>query len=92
MDMASFESVRRCARDLCERTSRLDILVNNAGVAMMSKPILTEDGQEMVLQVNHFSSFLLTNLLSGLLSRTANSRCVLKVSHLYSYTTISELS
>ena len=52
---------------------KLDILVNNAGVAFMSSPVMTEDGQEMVFQVNHLGNFLLTNLLSGLLAAGAGA-------------------
>lgn len=61
-DLASFAEVRRGAAELARRFPRLDVLVNNAGV-MMNERVLTADGRETDLQVNHLSPFLLTNLL-----------------------------
>jgi NAD(P)-dependent dehydrogenase (short-subunit alcohol dehydrogenase family) len=61
-DLTSFEEVTRLAADLLDRYERIDVLVNNAGV-MSGKKRLTRDGHEMMIQVNHLSPFLLTNLL-----------------------------
>ena len=81
-DMSSMLSVRKCAERMLEYVSKIDILVNNAGVAFQSSPVITEDGQELVMQVNHFGNFLLTNLVSGLLSRAkGGSRVVMVVGH-----------
>ena len=77
LDLSSFQSVRSFASQLSRRVTSLDILVNNAGVAFLTERRMTEDGQEMVMQVNHFSNFLLTNLVSGLLTRAAHSRVVM---------------
>jgi len=68
LDLASFKSVRSFASELTKTVPKLDILVNNAGVAFLSSAVMTEDGQEMVFQVNHLGNFLLTNLLAGLLA------------------------
>lgn len=64
IDMASFKSVREFAKVIIETEKRLDILINNAGGLRFgnNKSI---DGQDMTLQVNYFSHFLLTNLLLG---------------------------
>ena len=67
---------RKFARSLCEKESRLEILINNAGVAFTPRRI-TGDSLEMVTQVNHLSSFLLTNLLVDLLSAAGDSRVVM---------------
>ena len=67
---------------MCKKETSLDILVNNAGVAFQSSPVITEDGQELVMQVNHFGNFLLTNLVSGLLSRATGGSRVVMVSSL----------
>ncbi|MFC4591462.1 SDR family NAD(P)-dependent oxidoreductase [Sphaerisporangium corydalis] len=61
-DFASFEEVTRLAADLLDRYERIDVLANNAGV-MSTKRRLTRDGHETMIQVNHLSPFLLTNLL-----------------------------
>ena len=64
LDLASLSSVRKFASGILKHESRLDILINNAGCAGMEK-MLTEDGLEYQMQTNHFSHFLLTNLLLG---------------------------
>ena len=75
-------SSRNFASELCKRETSLDILVNNAGVAFQDSPKMTEDGQELVMQVNHFGNFLLTNLLSGLMSNVEGGSRVVMVSSL----------
>ena len=60
---------------------KLDILVNNAGVAFLSSAVMTEDGQEMVFQVNHLGNFLLTNLLAGLLASGGRVVMVSSLAH-----------
>ncbi|MFG1873522.1 SDR family NAD(P)-dependent oxidoreductase [Sphaerisporangium sp. NPDC049003] len=61
-DFTSFEDVTRLAADLLDRYERIDVLANNAGV-MSTNRQLTRDGHEIMIQVNHLSPFLLTNLL-----------------------------
>jgi retinol dehydrogenase-11 len=75
VDMASFESVRAFAKEINETEDRLDVLVNNAGM-MGTGDKKSSDGVPLVMQVNHFSSFLLTNLLLGLLKKSTPSRVV----------------
>lgn len=64
VNLASLDSVAQLANDINRNESRLDILVNNAGVGR-AIPRLTKDGLDLTLQINYFSSFLLTNLLLG---------------------------
>jgi retinol dehydrogenase-11 len=64
VDMASFESVRAFAKEINETEDRLDVLVNNAGMIGTGDK-KSSDGLSLLMQVNHFSSFLLTNLLIG---------------------------
>lgn len=61
-------------RFLREET-RLDILINNAGIGTIDKA-MTKDGLEMIMAVNHFGPFLLTNLLVDVLKASAPSRIV----------------
>lgn len=64
IDLSSFKSVRQFAADINAIEERLDILVNNAGAGGLGDN-LTEDGLPIVMQINYFSHFLLTNLLLG---------------------------
>lgn len=50
-------------------------MINNAG-GVFSEFQLSEDGIEMTLATNHFSFFLLTNLLLDLLKNSDNARIV----------------
>lgn len=61
-DFASLSQVRRLAGELLGRYQRIDVLINNAGVMSRQRRI-TEDGHELMMQVNHLAPFLLTNLL-----------------------------
>lgn len=62
VNYASFADVERFAEKLVKRHPRIDLLVNNVGTIIGDRRI-TGDGNEMTLQVNHLSGFLLTNLL-----------------------------
>jgi NAD(P)-dependent dehydrogenase (short-subunit alcohol dehydrogenase family) len=91
VNFASFDSVRAFAKDVNASEERLDILVNNAGAGGIGDK-KSKDGLVLLMQVNYFASFLLTNLLigesrnrsggssrvlvSGLLKRSAPSRVV----------------
>ena len=74
LDLASFASVRECARRFAELNLPLHLLVNNAGVAAMRG--LTKDGFEMTFGVNHLGHFLLTQLLLDKLKSSGPSRVV----------------
>ena len=73
-DYASFESVRALAAKL-NTEQRIDVLINNAGIALSSHQ-LSSDGNDMMLQVNHLSHFLLTNLLIDKLKASKPARIV----------------
>lgn len=75
LDLASFASVRRCAADALERLPRIDVLINNAGINV-SERVVTEDGIERTLQVNHFGHFLLTGLLLERVLESDDARVV----------------
>ncbi|KAH9505182.1 Retinol dehydrogenase 13 [Bulinus truncatus] len=76
LDLASFDSVRAFCKNINATERRVDILINNAGVMMCPK-MLTEDGLEMQLGVNHFGHFLLTNLLLDKLKTSTPSRIII---------------
>ncbi|HZY45580.1 MAG TPA: SDR family NAD(P)-dependent oxidoreductase, partial [Anaerolineae bacterium] len=54
---------------------RLDVLITNAGLYLMER-LVSEDGHEMMLAVNHLAHFLLTNLLLDRLKASAPSRII----------------
>jgi NAD(P)-dependent dehydrogenase (short-subunit alcohol dehydrogenase family) len=74
-DLSSLAQVRRLAESVQARYPRLDVLVNNAGVISMHRQ-LTAEGLEITFATNHLGPFLLTNLLRGLLERSAPARVV----------------
>jgi len=74
-DLSSMAQVRRLADEVRARYDRLDVLVNNAGIITMRRQ-LTADGLEAMFATNHLGPFLLTNLLRGLLERSAPARVV----------------
>lgn len=75
MDLNALTSVRAFAASVQSRYPRLDGLVNNAGV-MRTPEGRTEDGFETNFGVKYLGHFLLTSLLTGLLTASAPSRIV----------------
>ena len=76
-DLASFEQVRKFGVAILRDYDRLDILINNAGIARTPDGrALSEDGHELIFQVNHLSHFLLTRMLLPRLFESAPSRIV----------------
>jgi retinol dehydrogenase-14 len=73
-DFASFRDVRALAQALSAEL-RIDVLVNNIGISL-SRQRKTEDGNDMMLQVNHLSPFLLTGLLLDRLKASTPARIV----------------
>jgi NAD(P)-dependent dehydrogenase (short-subunit alcohol dehydrogenase family) len=61
-DFSNLDDVRSLAQRLQTDLARIDVLANNAG-GVMGGRLLTIDGFELTIQVNHLAPFLLTNLL-----------------------------
>lgn len=76
LDLRSFDSVVRFARNICAEFEHIDVLVNNAGVIFQPTNTLTVDGYEIHLQVNYLSHFLLTQLLLPHLRKAVNGRVI----------------
>ena len=63
LDLAIQASVRRAAEEVLEKVPQIDALICNAAIAQVPKQILTVDGFESQLGVNHYGNFLLQALL-----------------------------
>ena len=74
LDLASLDSVRRCAEEILSRTPQIQVLINNAGLGGVKGS--TEEGFELTFGVNHLGHFLLTQLLLPRLKESAPSRIV----------------
>jgi NAD(P)-dependent dehydrogenase (short-subunit alcohol dehydrogenase family) len=74
-DFASFQSVRTAASEIISKYPIIDVLINSAGLHS-TRRILTQDGNEMVFQVNHLSSLLFTKLLLENLKKSAQGRII----------------
>ncbi|MDB4950633.1 MAG: short-chain dehydrogenase/reductase [Gemmatimonadetes bacterium] len=74
-DLSRQADVRRAAAEILDRFSAVHVLVNDAA-AYTRRRVLTEDGVEMQLAVNHLAPYLLTRLLLGRLTASAPARVV----------------
>jgi NAD(P)-dependent dehydrogenase (short-subunit alcohol dehydrogenase family) len=74
-DFSSLAAIRGLAEAFLAGHDQLHVLVNNAGGVNKTRR-LTVDGIEATFAVNHLGYFLLTNLLSDLLVRSAPARVV----------------
>jgi NAD(P)-dependent dehydrogenase (short-subunit alcohol dehydrogenase family) len=73
LDLASLDSVRRCADGLLEAGKPFDVIIANAGVMACPKS-KTVDGFETQFGTNHLGHFVLVNRIAPLLK--AGSRLV----------------
>jgi NAD(P)-dependent dehydrogenase (short-subunit alcohol dehydrogenase family) len=74
-DLSSQRQIRELAGEILERFDQLHVLVNNAGLTL-GRRVLTDDGIESTLAVNHLAPFLLTGLLLPRLEESAPARIV----------------
>jgi NAD(P)-dependent dehydrogenase (short-subunit alcohol dehydrogenase family) len=75
-DFASLAQVRAMAEDVRAKEQHLDVLVNNAGIGFLPERQVSEDGYELVFQVDYLAGYLLTRELLALLQASAPSRIV----------------
>jgi NAD(P)-dependent dehydrogenase (short-subunit alcohol dehydrogenase family) len=68
LDLASLESVRRCADGLLAAGKPFDVIIANAGVMACPRGT-TVDGFETQLGTNHLGHFVLVNRIASLLRR-----------------------
>jgi NAD(P)-dependent dehydrogenase (short-subunit alcohol dehydrogenase family) len=74
-DLSSLAQTRDLAKRIEAAHPKLKVLVNNAGM-FSEKRLVTPEGHETVLAVNHLSPFVLASALEGALKAGAPSRLV----------------
>jgi NAD(P)-dependent dehydrogenase (short-subunit alcohol dehydrogenase family) len=74
-DLSSMDSTQRFITDFKAKYSKLDILINNAAV-MKRKRMVTEDGFEMMFQVNYLAPFILMNAFAELLENGSSHQII----------------
>jgi len=79
LDLARLASVREFAGEFLASHDRLDVLILNAGIMSATRQV-TEDGFELMFQVNHLAHFLLTKLLLDRVVDSAPARIVVVAS------------
>ncbi|VAW08068.1 hypothetical protein MNBD_ACTINO01-2080, partial [hydrothermal vent metagenome] len=84
VDFSNLASVRDAALRFAETHDDLAVLVNNAGI-VVGKRTQSPDGFELTFATNHLGPFLLTNMLTDLLTGSAPSRIIntSSVAHTY---------
>ncbi|XP_053560363.1 retinol dehydrogenase 12 [Bombina bombina] len=87
LDTSSLASVRAFADRILRDEKKLHILINNAGVSGMPFSI-TSEGLENTFATNQLGPFLLTNLLVGLMKKSAPGRIVFLSSFMHTLGTI----
>lgn len=83
-DLSLMPEVKRLAREVVARHSRLDVLVNNAG-NLFTAQAKTPEGFERTWALNHLSPMLLTLELLPLLKSSAPARIVNVASDTYRF-------
>jgi NAD(P)-dependent dehydrogenase (short-subunit alcohol dehydrogenase family) len=81
-DLGSLGQVHQLANTFRRRYATLDVLINNAGVFLPSRTV-TEDGYEVMFQVNYLSPFFVTNLLLPELQKSEQGRIINLSSSVY---------
>ena len=76
LDLSSFESVKRFAKEITLKYDKVDVLINNAGLYMDVKKY-TLEGYEMTMGVNYLGTYLLTELLIPSLKNETKSKIIM---------------
>ena len=74
-DLASLESIDKCANTILQSTDKIDLLINNAGI-MNGQSETTPRGIELTFAINHLGPFFLTQLLTESLLAARKGRII----------------
>ena len=75
-DFSRLADVHKVGKELLESDLEIDVLIHNAGIYSTSK-IITEDGNELVFQVNYLGAFILNYMLKDKLKERGRVRIIL---------------
>jgi len=75
-DFARISDVKKVGEELVDSDLNIDVFIHNAGV-YLDERTLSDDGIEIVFQVDHLSSFILTYLLKDKLIAQEKCRIIL---------------
>lgn len=70
LDLGIQDSVKRAAEEVLKKVSRIDALICNGAIAQVPARVLTVDGFESQLGVNHYGHFTLQALLYPLIEKS----------------------
>lgn len=70
VDLGEQASVRKAADEILETIPRIDALMCNGAIAQVPNQVITKDGFESQLGVNHYGHFLLQGLLFPLIEKS----------------------
>jgi retinol dehydrogenase-13 len=76
VDFAHISEVKKVGEELADSDLNFDVFIHNAGVYLPEKT-LSDDGLEMVFQVDHLSSFILNFILKDKLKAHRKCRIIL---------------
>jgi NAD(P)-dependent dehydrogenase (short-subunit alcohol dehydrogenase family) len=71
LDLASFDSIRKAAKEIADLADQIHYVFNNAGIMATKNFTKTLDGIEAQFAINHVGHFLLTGLLLPLITKAA---------------------
>lgn len=75
LDLSLMKEVKETAQKIHSDFDHIDVLINNAGARFLDH-IVTKEGIEQTLALNHLSHFLLTNLLLDRLKESSSARII----------------
>lgn len=74
-DFSRLAEVRQVGRELLESDLEFDVIIHNAGI-YSTKRIISEDGNELVFQVDYLGSFVLNYILKDKLKAQGKARII----------------
>ena len=74
-DFSRLSEVRKVGEDLLESNLEIDVLIHNAGI-YSTKRVITEDGNELVFQIDYLGSFVLNYMLKDKLKEQGKARII----------------
>jgi retinol dehydrogenase-13 len=74
-DFSRLSEVRKVGKELLESDIEIDVLIHNAGI-YSTKKVITEDGNELVFQVDYLGSFVLNYMLKEKLKAQGKARII----------------